>query len=94
MAQLLSRKEVAAALTAAGYPITQATLATMASRGGGPPYTTFGKRVLYHWELVIQWAEDKTTRNCETAAEHKLQKALKDIDNLDKKAPHDLLPNS
>ena len=46
---LLQRKALARALTDAGYPIATATLATMATRTGGPPYSLFGNRTLYRW---------------------------------------------
>ena len=39
----LTRNAIAAALTEAGYPIRPATLATKASRGGGPPFRRFGR---------------------------------------------------
>jgi hypothetical protein len=48
---LLPRDVTATALTEAGYPISKATLATMASRGGGPPYQMWGPRVIYRWAL-------------------------------------------
>lgn len=56
---LLGRKAAAGALTAAGYPRTTATLATEASRGGGPPYRRFGKRAIYRWGDLLAWAEAK-----------------------------------
>ena len=34
----LTRRDTAAALTEAGFPVAEATLATKATRGGGPPY--------------------------------------------------------
>ncbi|NDG49203.1 MAG: hypothetical protein EBY30_09210 [Rhodospirillales bacterium] len=37
---LLKREAAAAALTAAGYPVSPRTLATKATRGGGPPSLT------------------------------------------------------
>jgi hypothetical protein len=40
---LLRRKQAAEALTAAGFPTSAATLATKASRGGGPTYRLFGR---------------------------------------------------
>jgi hypothetical protein len=52
----LGRKETAAALTAHGFPIAEATLATMASRGGGPPFSRFGSRVVYKWGDALAWA--------------------------------------
>ena len=45
------------ALTKAGYPIKSKTLATMATRGGGPPYRLFGRRALYRWGDSLQWAQ-------------------------------------
>jgi hypothetical protein len=44
---LLTRQRTAEALTAAGYPISHRTLATKATRGGGPPYSLFSGRALY-----------------------------------------------
>ncbi len=53
----LKRAESAAALTARGFPIAAATLRTMATRGGGPPYQLFGKAALYQWGDLLAWAE-------------------------------------
>src|SRR5271154_2572912 len=39
---LLTRVGCAAALTAAGFPTSPKTLATKASRGGGPPFRRWG----------------------------------------------------
>ena len=39
---LLTRKATAEALTAAGYPVQEATLATKAGRGGGPRFDGLG----------------------------------------------------
>jgi hypothetical protein len=54
---MLTRDKGAAALSDLGYPVTKATLATLASRGGGPLYRHFGKRVLYRWSDLRDWAE-------------------------------------
>jgi len=54
---LLRRRETATALTAAGYPVSDKTLATKATRGNGPPYRTFGRTVLYRWGDALAWAE-------------------------------------
>jgi hypothetical protein len=43
---LLTRKQTAEALNNVGIPITPATLATKATRGGGPPYRLFGPKPL------------------------------------------------
>ena len=58
---LLTRQRVAEALTAAGYPISHRTLATKATRGGGPPYSLFSGRALYRWGDALEWAESLTT---------------------------------
>jgi hypothetical protein len=56
---LLTREATAEALTAAGFPITPATLATKASRGGGPAFRKFGPRPLYRWGDALEWARSK-----------------------------------
>jgi hypothetical protein len=54
---LLSRDELAAQLTAHGYRVKEKTLATKASRGGGPPYQIFNGRALYRWGDALDWAK-------------------------------------
>jgi hypothetical protein len=56
---LLTRDMAAAALTAAGYPVKAKTLATKATRGGGPPYRLFGVRPLYRWADTLAWAQER-----------------------------------
>jgi hypothetical protein len=53
----LSRKECADALTQAGYKTSPRTLATKATRGGGPPYQKWGSRAIYTWGPSLGWAE-------------------------------------
>jgi hypothetical protein len=67
---LLGRKETAAALTEAGFPVAAATLTTMASRGGGPPYQLFGPRALYRWGDSLEWARSRLSTARRSAAEH------------------------
>jgi hypothetical protein len=67
---LLGRKETAAALTEAGYRVATATLTTMASRGGGPPYQLFGPRALYRWADSLEWARGRLSAPRRSAAEH------------------------
>ena len=54
---LLRRTATAEALTAKGYPTSDKTLATKATRGGGPPYRLFGRIPLYKWADALAWAE-------------------------------------
>lgn len=53
---LLTRETAASALTAAGYPVSPRTLATKATRGGGPPYSLFSGRALNRWGDTLEWA--------------------------------------
>ena len=55
----LRRKALAKALDDEGYPVTEATLATKATRGGGPPYQLFGRIPLYRWGDALAWAESR-----------------------------------
>jgi hypothetical protein len=54
---LLTRAMTAEALSAAGYPVKRATLATKASRGGGPRFRRFGAKPLYRWGDALEWAQ-------------------------------------
>jgi hypothetical protein len=58
----LGRKQTADALSAAGYPIAEATLASMASRGGGPAFHKFGPRVIYRWGDALEWAQQRLSQ--------------------------------
>jgi hypothetical protein len=65
---LLTRDAVAAALTAAGFPVRAKTLATKATRGGGPPFRHFGARVVYRWADALAWAEDRLSDPCRSTS--------------------------
>lgn len=56
---LLRREDTAQALTASGYPTKAKTLATKATRGGGPPYRKYGPWPLYRWGDSIAWAKNR-----------------------------------
>ena len=57
----LRRKDAAAFLTAAGYPISAATLATKVTRGDGPPFCVFGRDAFYEESVLLAWAESRTS---------------------------------
>ena len=59
---LLTREQAAAALTDAGFPIKAKTLATKATRGGGPLFQRFGSRPLYRWGDALQWAQARLSK--------------------------------
>ena len=68
-AALLRRRPTAEALTAAGYPVRAATLATLATRGGGPPYRLFGRVPLYRWGDAVEWAQSRLSDPCHNTSE-------------------------
>ena len=72
---LLTREAAAAALTAAGYPVSPKTLATKATRGGGPPFQHFGPRVLYTWSKTLDWAKDRLSPPRRSTSEASAQRA-------------------
>jgi hypothetical protein len=66
---LLTRERTAAALTAAGFPTKSKTLATKATRGGGPPYRLYSARALYRWGDALDWARSRLTPLIHSASE-------------------------
>jgi hypothetical protein len=56
---LLTRQQTSGALKESGFPIESSTLATKATRGGGPPFHKFGARVLYRWGDALAWAQSR-----------------------------------
>jgi hypothetical protein len=68
---LLTSRQLAAALTEAGYPIAHGTLNTKVSRGGGPAYQKWGPTRLYRWGSALAWAQDYLTAPACSSAEHR-----------------------
>ena len=56
---LLGRRPGAEALTEAGFKTSPATLATLASRGGGPRFRHYSSRVVYRWGDLLDWAQSR-----------------------------------
>jgi hypothetical protein len=69
----LTRAQTASALTECGYPVKTSTLATKASRGGGPPYALFGARPLYRWGDSLDWAKSRLSLPRTNSSEHILR---------------------
>jgi len=69
---LLTRGQTASALSECGFPVKTATLATKASRGGGPPYALFGARPLYRWGDSLEWAKSRLSPPRANSSEHSL----------------------
>jgi len=57
----LSRKEAAEYLTNLGYRVAPTTLAKLASVGGGPLFTSFGRRPLYTPTDLLNWAQARSS---------------------------------
>jgi hypothetical protein len=66
---LLGRAAAAEALTAAGYPVASASLATLACRGGGPRFQRFGRVPLYRWGDLLDWARSRLSPPMRTTSE-------------------------
>jgi hypothetical protein len=75
----LRRDATAAALEEAGYPTSPKTLATLASRGGGPKFRKYGRYPIYRWGDALAWAEAKcgpvVTSTAELDAAHQHDQA-------------------
>jgi hypothetical protein len=65
----LTRERTAEALTALGFPVSARTLATKATRGGGPPYSLFCGKAMYRWQDALEWARSLTTPPRRSTAE-------------------------
>ena len=74
--RFLSRKETAEFLCEHGFPTKPATLDCLATRGGGPPYHRFGRRVIYDPAEVLAWARARVAISAATASEHKHREAV------------------
>ena len=66
---LLTRDALAVALTASGFPVSAATLASKATRGGGPPFSKFGGRPLYQWGSGLAWAQARLSKPVRSSAD-------------------------
>ena len=73
---LLTRDQAAVALTVAGYPTKAKTLATKATRGGGPPYRLYSSRALYRWGDALEWARSKLSPVVHNTSERRVQREL------------------
>lgn len=71
----LSRVQTADALTACGYVTSASTLATMATRGGGPPFYKWGPRTVYRWGAVLEWAQNRRSQPRRSSSEADAQHA-------------------
>lgn len=57
----LTRAEASAYLIARGYRVAPATLAKLACLGGGPTFTSFGRRPLYRPGDLLAWVASRSS---------------------------------
>ena len=61
--KMLTRAEFCAALKeATGIAVSPATLATKATRGGGPVFVKFGPRAMIRWGDGLAWAQARLSK--------------------------------
>jgi hypothetical protein len=70
---LLRRRPTADALTAKGFKTSPKTLATKATRGGGPPYRHYGRTPLYRWGDALEWAQSRLSEIRSSTSEAETQ---------------------
>jgi hypothetical protein len=63
------RKGASAYLKLEGYEVADATLAKLASVGGGPLYRKFGRRPLYSRADLLEWAESRCSAPMRSTSE-------------------------
>jgi|SRR5271166_5412949 len=56
--KLLKPRELLVELRERGIVRTEASLATMRSRGGGPPFRRFGREVFYPFADFVKWYQE------------------------------------
>jgi hypothetical protein len=64
-----TRKDAAALLTQWGYPTAKATLNTLATRGGGPRFSRWGRTPLYSESDLRDWVRQHLTPAVSSTAE-------------------------
>ena len=70
--QFYTRDQAALLLQGKGLKIAPASLATMASRGGGPRYFKFGKRAVYREGDLLEWVAELLGASGSTATERRI----------------------
>jgi len=65
----LTRQQLAKALSEAGFQTAASTLATLATRGGGPVFQKFGRRPLYRWADGLEWAQERLSKPIRSTSE-------------------------
>jgi hypothetical protein len=71
----LTRYQLAETLEQCGISVSYDTLATKATRGGGPPFRIFGKSAVYQWADVVAWVLETMGEPARTTSEHRARMA-------------------
>jgi hypothetical protein len=66
---MFGRKALAKALTDAGLKTAASTLATRATRGGGPKFRRYGRYPIYRWGDALEWAQSRLSRPVTSTSE-------------------------
>ena len=66
------RRAAAQFLSEHGYPTAHATLAKLASIGGGPPFRSWGRIPLYDAQELLAWAEGRLAAARRTTSEPRI----------------------
>ena len=73
----LTRKEAARYIAKViGRPMSHMTLATLASKGGGPLYCKIGRQTFYEIEDLVAWVDAHRTRKYKSTSDEWANKAL------------------
>lgn len=73
----LDTRATANGLTEEGYQTSPATLDTKRSRGGGPQFRYFGRRVLYRWGDALAWARSRLSEPVTSTSEATAARAMR-----------------
>jgi hypothetical protein len=65
----VNRAALSQALAEMGLIVAVPTLTTWATRGGGPPFRKFGKKIVYDLAAAVAWAESRMTPAVTSSAE-------------------------
>jgi len=72
---LLSPQQLTEELAELGLNVAVPTLASLRTRGGGPPFRKFGKAVRYTWGSSLAWARSRLSPAVSSTSELKPRKA-------------------
>jgi hypothetical protein len=72
----LTRYQLTDTLEQCGIPLSYDTLATKATRGGGPPFRIFGKSAIYQWCDVVAWVRETMGEPARTTSEHRARQGM------------------